>query len=107
MRLIWLLPVVVLAGCATPPNPKCEYEARPVRCAKGSSIDPVNGMLTVFGPACSKVQLRFQQCGSAVPNQWMENDTGQLGTGKSAGGCLIEIVKGSCLQYPPRPAAVP
>lgn len=99
MRLMCALAIVMLGGCAT--NSKCNYAARPVGTC-GSSIDFDSGKLYVNGPACSKVKIRLEACGTEVGEKWLENVEGHQWTGKATWGCEVSVVDGSCRQYPLR-----
>jgi hypothetical protein len=94
--------VAALAGCATGSNSNCDYHALThVRC-EDESIEFDSGKLYVKGPVCSKVELRLLGCvrDAAVVEKWIENPSGYQWTGQDTSKCGVEVVKGSCLQFP-------
>ena len=102
MRMTWALAGMVLASCTTAPGSPCNYAARPVRCEADGSIDYQDGKLYLSSPVCSKVKIRLEGCARDHDwvEKWIENTSGYEWTGQSTWSCGVEIVKGSCREYP-------
>lgn len=83
--------LTALSGCASQSGP-CNYSGRSAPCS--ASIEVINGILVLVGPACSKTLI---SSGSGQRRR-VDNDTGQQPVGKS--NEELSLVPGSCRVYP-------
>lgn len=94
MRFVCILLIATVYGCSSSPSP-CDYHAKPVACT--ASVEVIDGLLVLEGPACSKSLVTYNESGRSP----IQNINGHTQIGKS--NQTVSLVPNSCRAYPQQP----